>query len=149
MGTQQDLLFSPAQFDEFFREPFARLIALAKRHGYPVLLHSCGAVSKLVPRLLEIGTDGLHPLQANAQGMQAQSIASEYRDQLVFVGGVDTQELLPSAGPEGVRDEVHRLIDLFGARFIASPSHEGVLPNVPLENLVAIQRGVEEHRQHR
>lgn len=149
MGTQQDLLFSPAQFDEFFREPFARLIALAKRHGYPVLLHSCGAVSKLVPRLLEIGIDGLHPLQANAQGMQAQSIASDYRDRLVFVGGVDTQELLPSADPERVRDEVHRLIDIFGAGFIASPSHEGVLPNVPLENLIAIHKGVADRRHAR
>lgn len=148
MGTQQDLLFSPEQFDQFFREPFARLIDLAKGYGYPVLMHSCGAVAKLIPRLLDIGIDGLHPLQANAQGMEADTLGPEYRDRLVFVGGVDTQELLPSAGPARVRDEVHRLIDLFGGGFVASPSHEGVLPNVPLENLVAIREGVSTYRRH-
>jgi uroporphyrinogen decarboxylase len=147
MGTQQDLLFSPEQFDVFFRGPFARLIELAKGYGYPVLLHSCGAVSKLIPRLLDIGIDGLHPLQANAQGMQAELLGPEYRDRLVFVGGVDTQELLPTADPARVRAEVHRLIDLFGGGFVASPSHEGVLPNVSLENLVAIREGVQEHER--
>lgn len=142
MGTQEDLLFGPEQFDTFFREPFSRLISLAKRYGYPVLLHSCGAVSKLIPRLLDIGIDGLHPLQAKARGMEAAVLGPEYRDHLVFVGGVDTQELLPSATPAEVRAEVARLRELFGPRFVASPSHEGVLPNVPLANLQAIGEAV-------
>lgn len=149
MGSQQDPLFGPELFDRFFRDPFSRVVAQAKSYGYPVLLHSCGAISKFIPRLIEIGIDGLHPLQANARGMQAEILGREYSNDLVFVGGVDTQELLPFADAEAVRAEVHRLSDLFGPRFIASPSHEGVLPNVPLENLHAIRRGVQDLRGFR
>ena len=72
--------------------------------------------------------------------MNAERLA-EYRDELVFVGGVDTQELLPFASPEEVKADVERLKECFGVRFVVSPSHEALLPNVPLENVLAMRRG--------
>ncbi len=54
------------------------------------------------------------------------------------MGGVDTQQLLVHATPAEVREEVLRLREIFGPNYIVSPSHEGVLPNVPLENIIAM-----------
>jgi len=92
--------------------------------------------------LLELGIDALHPLQAQASGMDAGSLR-QYRGKLLFVGGVDTQQLLPNADPETVRTEVLRLHEAFGDFWIASPSHEGILPNIPLENISAIREAAE------
>ena len=56
----------------------------------------------------------------------------------MFLGGVDTQRLLPFGTPEEVRSEVRRLKELFGPNFIVSPSHESILPNVSPENITAM-----------
>ena len=53
------------------------------------------------------------------------------------VGGIDTQDLLVNASPQEIKDEVRRLKDVFGENLVVSPSHEAVLPNVPLKNIEA------------
>lgn len=139
LGSQNDLLISPDAFDRFVLPGISMTVELAKSYGLPVMVHSCGAVSKIIPRLIDAGVDALHPLQARAAGMGARELAERFRDDLVFVGGVDTQDLLPFRPAAAVRDEVRRLIDLFGSRFIVSPSHEALLPNVAIEKVLAMR----------
>lgn len=137
-GSQLDLLISPECFKRFVLPYFKRLIDQAKAYGLRVMLHSCGAIDKVIPDLIDAGIDALHPLQARAKGMEAENLA-RYKDHLLFVGGVDTQQLLPFGTPAMVRDEVRRLRDAFGEGWIVSPSHEALLPNVSPENLLAMR----------
>jgi len=139
LGSQDNLLISPAAFEEFVYPGIERLVEQAKEYGLAVMLHSCGAVGKVIPRFLAAGVDALHPLQAKAAGMAAHELAERFRGQVAFVGGVDTQVLLPERGPDEVSCEVRRLIELFGPRFVVSPSHEALLPHVPLENVLAMR----------
>lgn len=143
-GTQQSLLLSPECFKRFILPSMRRLISGAKKFNKKVMVHSCGAIREIIPLLIEAGVDGLHPLQARAAGMDAASLAREYKRDLVFMGGVDTQELLVHATPGQIKDEVRRLRDLLGPHYIVSPSHEGVLPNVPLANIVAMAEAARE-----
>lgn len=143
-GTQQGLLLSPDCFRRFILPSMRRLIAGAKRHSKKVIVHSCGAIREIIPMLIDAGVDGLHPLQARAAGMDALSLAREYKRDLVFMGGVDTQELLVHATPSQVRDEVRRLRDLLGPSYIVSPSHEAILPDVPLANVIAMAEAARE-----
>lgn len=138
LGSQIDLLISPDFYKRFYMPSFKKICDLVKSYGLKIMFHSCGAISKLIPLLIETGIDGLHPLQAKAAGMEAEKLA-QYKNDLVFMGGVDTQELLPFGTPQQVKDEVRRLKDIFKGRFIVSPSHEGVLPNISLENMLAMR----------
>jgi len=138
LGSQLDLMISPECFDEFLYPYLKRIIATIREAGLKVAMHSCGAVDRIIPRLIDAGVDILHPLQAQAKGMDAQHLASEYKRDLVFLGGVDTQALLPFGTAKQVYDEVLRLRDIFCEGFIVSPSHEALLPNVPYENVVAM-----------
>ncbi len=138
LGSQLDLLVSPACFARFILPSIVRFIQQAHRHGYKVILHSCGSIARIIPQLIEAGVDVLHPIQARAADMDAATLAGLYRDTLVFMGGVDTQHLLPNGSPAQVSAEVARLKTLFGPNFIVSPSHEALLPNVPAENLAAM-----------
>lgn len=137
-GSQLDLLISPESFDRFILPAFIKFTQQAHNHGYHVLLHSCGSIARVIPRLIEAGVEALHPVQALAANMDAVSLSTKYNGKIVFVGGVDTQHLLPFGTPDDIKTEVRRLKRLFGPNYIVSPSHESILPNVPPENIVAM-----------
>ena len=143
-GTQEGIIMSPECFKKFILPGFKKLIDQAKSYDLKVVLHSCGAIGEVIPMLIDAGIDGLHPLQAKAKGMDAETLAREYKKDIVFIGGVDTQELLPFGTPEQVKKEVRRLKKVFGERFIVSPSHEAILPEVNPANIVAMQEAAME-----
>jgi uroporphyrinogen decarboxylase len=137
-GTQRDLIISPDCFDEFVFPYFRKLTDLGHANGLQVILHSCGSIYKVMPKLIELGVDALHPLQAKAENMAAETLGDAFSGSLAFVGGIDTQDLLVHATPGQVKDDVRRVKTLLGPRLVVSPSHEAVLPNVPPENLLAM-----------
>ncbi len=137
-GTQVDLICGPDQFDEFIMPWFRRFTDQAHHHGYQVILHSCGAIHRVIGRLIDANVDCLHPLQARACNMDADTLARDYKGRIAFLGGVDTQDLLVHATPDQIRTEVHRLKHTLDPNLIISPSHEALLPNVPPENVAAM-----------
>lgn len=137
-GTQLDLICGPEDFDAFIMPWFVRFTELAHEHGYQAILHSCGAIHKVIDRLIDAGVDCLHPLQARAVDMDAETLARDYGGRVAFMGGVDTQDLLVNGTPAQVKADVCRLKTTLGPRLIISPSHEALLPNVPPENVEAM-----------
>lgn len=137
-GTQRDLILSPELFDEFVLPRFQRFTDQAHRHGYQVILHSCGSIYRVIDRLIDAGVDCLHPLQAKAHDMDAETLSREFKGRVAFLGGIDTQELLVHATPDEVKAEVRRVKKLLGPNLIVSPSHEALLPNVLPRNVQAM-----------
>jgi uroporphyrinogen decarboxylase len=144
MGTQLDCMISPKHFRHFLMPHFKSLAELAHRHGHKVIMHSCGAVRKIIPDLIDIGIDVLHPLQANAANMDAATLARDFKGKIAFMGGIDTQNLLVNATPAQVKDEVRRVRGLLGPNLVVSPSHESLLPNVPPANIAAMAEAANE-----
>lgn len=137
-GTQIDLLVSPEQFDNFIFPYFRDLTEQGHEYGYQVILHSCGSIYRIIPKLIELGVDALHPLQAKAANMDADTLSREFSGKIAFFGGIDTQDLLVNAGTEEVKADVRRVKEILGPRLIVSPSHEAILPNVPPQNVEAM-----------
>ena len=137
-GTQRDLICGPKQFDAFVMPWFRKFTEQGHRRGYQVILHSCGSIYKVIDRLIEAGVECLHPLQARAWNMDAETLARDFKGRIAFMGGIDTQELLVHATPREVKAEVRRVKELLGPCLIVSPSHEALLPNVPPENVQAM-----------
>jgi uroporphyrinogen decarboxylase len=140
-GTQLDLIMAPSLFDQFVMPWFAKFTRQAHEHGYQVILHSCGSIFKVIERLIDAGVDCLHPLQAKAANMDAETLAAHFKGRIAFLGGIDTQEILVHATPEEVEEEVRRVRSLLGPNLIISPSHEALLPNVPPQNVEAMAKG--------
>ncbi|GMQ59030.1 hypothetical protein AN1V17_34270 [Vallitalea sediminicola] len=138
-GSQLDLLISPDMFRTFVLPSFEKLVSLGKKYELKVMLHSCGSIYKVIPDLISTGMDALHPLQAKAKGMSAEELV-KYKDDIIFVGGVDTQDLLPNGSPDDIINEVKRLKRIFGDGFVISPSHEALQSDVPLENILALKK---------
>jgi len=137
-GTQRNLIMSPNLFDRFVMPWFKTFTELGHRYGKQVILHSCGSVYHVIPRLIEAGVDCLHPLQAQAANMDAETLRREFGGKITFLGGIDAQGILPHGSPQEVRDEVCRVRELLGPHVIISPSHEAILPDVPPANVAAL-----------
>jgi uroporphyrinogen decarboxylase len=146
-GTQLDLICAPEQFDEFVMPWFRRFTEQGHRHGHQVILHSCGSIYRVIDRLIDAGVDCLHPLQALARNMDAETLAREFKGRIAFLGGIDTQDLLINGSPQAVQAEVRRVKEILGPCLIVSPSHEALLPNVPPENVLAMAQAAREMSQ--
>ncbi len=139
LGSQLNMLISPGAFEKFVFPGTKKVVEQAKSYSLKVAVHSCGSVWQIIPRLIDIGVDALHPLQAKAEGMDAENLSNNFKGDIVFIGGVDTQDLLPFKTSDEVKAEVCRLKKLFGDQFIVSPSHEALLPHVSIENALAMR----------
>ncbi len=142
-GSQLDLLISPENFRKFVLPSFKRLIAVGKKYNKKIMLHSCGSISRIIPDLIDAGVDVLHPIQAQAAGMDAASLA-KYKNHLAFVGGIDAQTFFVNATPPQIKEEVYRVRELLGPNIVISPSHEEILPNVPADNIQAMMEAARE-----
>ncbi|MFQ5830806.1 MAG: uroporphyrinogen decarboxylase family protein [Candidatus Methylomirabilia bacterium] len=148
VGTQKACLIQPELYRRVIKPRHKRMADTVKRHGKPILFHTCGSVYALIPDLIEVGIDALNPIQVSAAEMDAKRLKREFGRELAFWGGVDTQTVLPLGTPQGVREEVQRRIEDLadGGGYVLSAVHN-IQPEVPPENVVAMYEAALEYRR--
>jgi uroporphyrinogen decarboxylase len=105
-----------------------------------VAYHCCGALRPIVGDLVEIGMDVLNPVQCNCPGMDPLALKREFGEQITFVGGVDTQDVLPNGSAAQVRRATAHLLagmDAGGGGYILAASHT-IPPETPDDNIFAM-----------
>lgn len=143
-GSQTGLMLDPGLLHQFVFKGTKQLIDQAHSYGYKVIHHSCGSIADIVPDLIELGVDAIHPIQALAKGMAASELKEKYFGKTSFCGGVDAQELLVNGNPEQVRQKVLELKSLFPTGLIISPSHEAILTDIAPANIEALFNALRE-----
>jgi len=136
-GTQRAMLISPACWRALVRPLLAEIFSAAKRRGRITFLHSCGNIEPIIPDLIDLGLDILHPIQPEAMDILA--LKRQFGRDLTFCGGLRTQDLLPHGTPDQIRVDVRRLKQTMGAGggYILEPGIT-VQADVPLENMLAM-----------
>jgi uroporphyrinogen decarboxylase len=139
VAGQDSLLISPATWRAEIRPHHARLVELAHSRGVPVMYHCDGALSPLIPDLIDLGVDVLNPIQPTARGMDPAGLADAFGDRLAFHGGIDIVGTLPQGTPEQVREEVRGTVDTLGrdGGYILCSSHH-IQPDTPIANILAM-----------
>ncbi len=143
-GSQTGLMLSPDLLREFVFNGVRQLVAQAKEYGLKVVFHSCGAVRDIIPDLIGLGVDVVHPIQALAVGMGPAGLKADFGDRVSFCGGVDAQYLLVQGTPAEVTAKVHELKAIFPTGLVISPSHEAILPDISPANVEALFKSVKE-----
>jgi uroporphyrinogen decarboxylase len=142
LGAQDNCLMSPMTYRKTIKPYHQEIFQIIKqRSRAKVFLHTCGAITKLLPDLIDAGVEILNPVQVSARGMDTQILKSEFGDQLVFWGSVDTQHVLPNGSVDEVQEEVkRRILDLApGGGYVLAPVHN-VQGDVPAQNVIAMYR---------
>ena len=135
-GLQTDLMMSPADWRTFIKPRLAKIIECGHALGRTVFLHSCGNVRKVIPDLVEIGLDVLHPIQPEA--MDIHELKRSFGSKLTFYGGISTQYTMVRGTPDDVRREVREVAQFMGAGggYILAPGIT-LQHDVPWDNLLA------------
>ncbi len=146
-GTQNSSFCSVETFRELWMPYYLQVNRWIHRNTrWKTLKHTCGAVEKFLPSLIEAGFDILNPVQCSAVGMEPEHLKRTYGDRLVFWGGgVDTQHVLPFAKPADVREQVLRRCEVFAKSggFVFNAVHN-IQAGAPVKNIVAMIDAVRE-----
>jgi len=140
VAGQDSMIMSPEAWRDLIKPLLADIFRVGKSRGMWVAFHCCGAIGPIIPDLIEIGLDVLNPIQANCPGMNPIELKRQFGRALSFMGGVDTQGLLPFGSAGDVRREVARLIEGMtsdGGGYILAASHT-IPPETPDENIFAL-----------
>ena len=147
LGTQDSLLISPKMYREILKPIHADFVQFIKeRTKAKVFFHTDGDVFPLIPDFIEIGIDILNPIQTTAGKMSdLEGLKKTYGKEIVFCGAIDTHRILPYGTPEDVRQEVRRVMQIFGpgGGFMVASVHT-IMNDVPPENVLAMVDAVEE-----
>ncbi len=135
-GFQDRLMVRPTTWRSIHKKYYRRMYDTARHLGLVVMIHSCGNITELLPDLVDLGVEVVHPLQPEA--MDVEFCKREYGAHLTFWGGLGSQSTIPKGTPEDVRREARHRLQLFAAGgYILAPA--GAVPTeTPIENLVAI-----------
>jgi len=138
-ASQRDLMMKPATWRRVIQPHLARLVAYYRQAGIPVILHSCGNLSRIMDDLVELGFVAFN-IQTSANDLVA--LRQRYGRRFCVWGGVATQ-LLTGGTPSQVRDAVRWAVEKLGrdGGLILAPDQ--YMP-APEENLQAFYRAAEE-----
>lgn len=149
-GSQTGPLFRPDLFERFIVPHLKRLANLGHDYGLKVQLYCCGGFETLIPSMIEAGVDGLHAVQPSCVGMDLATLKSKYGRRLLFNGGIDSHHVLMDGTPDTVRRRTREVLDIMapGGGYIAGASHDYMLEETPVENVLAMFDTVAEYRIH-
>lgn len=88
MGYKHNQFFSLKTYRELVKPFHRKAIEWAHAKGIKARLHSCGDVNPFVPELVEIGLDGLNPIEVKA-GMDPVALKKQYGEKLLLHGGIN------------------------------------------------------------
>lgn len=137
---QQSMLMSPETWRRMIKPLLKQNADVGKRYGLYVAFHSCGAIRPIIGDLIEIGVDIINPIQCNCPGMNPLDLKKEFGNDLAFMGGVDTQGVLPNGTAADVRRATAELLGGMtadGGGYILAASHT-VPPETPDDNIFAM-----------
>jgi len=146
-GSQQGPLLSEAMFRRFMLPHLKRLVDLGHDYNLKVMLHCCGGFAELIPAMIEIGLDGLHAVQPSCRGMDLARLKADFGEKILFNGAIDSHHVLIKGTVEFVRRQTRQALEIMkpGGGYVAGASHDTILEETPLENVLAMFDAIREY----
>ena len=134
-----NLLISPAMFRQFIKPCLERLVKAVKEHNpsIKIMLHSDGAITRLISEMISIGVDVIHPLEPLA-ATDLPAVKANFGKQISFLGGIDITHAMPGSREDVIEETKLRISQLAaGGGYILAPSNH-LQADVPAENVVTL-----------
>lgn len=144
-GQQRGMLMSPAMWRDYIKPLQKKLYDQVHAAGKQVFQHCCGSIMEILPEVIEIGVDCLHPVQYEA--MDVFKIKRIYGRDLALWGAGPSQSIIPFGTPDEIRECFSLLRDQLGSGggYICAPG-KTMLIETPVENAIATVEGVSGQR---
>jgi uroporphyrinogen decarboxylase len=131
------LFVRPQIFEKVWRPYYDRILAPAREAGIPIMFHSDGKIDDAIEMLLEMGVDGITPMDPS--GIDYREYKKRYGARLTLFGNVDISWPLVAGSPADVEQDVREHMEALkpGGRWVAGSSHS-IVNYIPHENFVSM-----------
>jgi hypothetical protein len=146
-------LMSPADFDEFVLAYDFPIIDLVHSFGKLIFYHSHGKVRSFLPQFIEMGADGIHPLEpvGPTGDCDLAEVKAAFGKDICLIGNIQYDDFARLSG-EALRDRVREVVlaGKPGGGFILCPSctpFHNPMPTEIEDNIIRfIEAGLESGR---
>ncbi len=132
-------IMSPIMFRKFIKPCIMRLVKAVREHNpnTKIMLHSDGAITKLLEDIIDLGIDVIHPLEP-LPSTNLTDVKEKYGQQVTFLGGIDIAHAMTGSREEVMAEVKLRIAQLaHGGGYILAPSNH-LQADVPAENVVEL-----------
>ena len=137
LAYTEGLMISPDVYRQHLF-PWYRLLAeVCRKHDLPFWFHSDGKLWEIIPDLIEIGVNALHPIEPKA--MDIREVKARCGEKLCLMGNIDLGYTLTRGSPAEVEAEVRqRIRDIAPGGGYCVGSSNTVTEYVPVQNYRAM-----------
>ena len=111
LGTQKDLFFSPDTFRTIFKPYYKKLADELHTRNMKFFMHSCGKIYKIVPDLIDAGSDVFQLDQPELSG--SETWAKEFGHTAAFYCPVDIQMIMATGNEALIKEGALNMISQF------------------------------------
>lgn len=149
LGTQSGPIIGAGLFRKHIRPRHQRFIDLAREHGIPAMLHTCGSSSWAYEDYIEMGLAAVDTLQPEAKDMSPDYLKKRFGGRLAFHGCISTAGPVAYGKVEDVERNVRETLETMmpGGGYCLAPTHS-LQDNSPTENVLAMYKAAREHGRY-
>ncbi len=144
-AANNNLLISPEMFEKFIKPSLKRIINVVKENNpsVKIMLHSDGAITKLLDDFINLGIDVIHPLEP-LPATDLVAVKEKYGRWVTFLGGIDISHAMTGSQEDVVKEVKRRIVQLAaGGGYILAPSNH-LQADVAVENVVTLYQAANE-----
>jgi uroporphyrinogen decarboxylase len=132
MASNRGPIFSPRTAERVLVPAWAKMVgAFTGAGARKVILHSDGNIAPLLDVFVDLGFDGINPVEPRA-GMGAAVIRRQYGDRLALIGGICNARILPRADRQEIRAHVEEVLSAGREGGLVIGSHS-IGPDISVE----------------
>ena len=139
LGSMRGPLIGIELFRKQIRPRHQPFVDLAKHHGIPVMMHSCGSSSWAYDDFVEMGISVVDTLQPDAHAMAPAHLKARWGGRLAFHGCISTGGVVVNGSADEIEAMVRETMDTMkpGGGYAFAPTHM-LQDNTPTGNVVAL-----------
>lgn len=144
LAGEKTTLMSPEHYRKYIKPYQKEIVKHVHQKGAKIVKHSDGNMWPILDDLVEIGFDGIHPIQP--QCMDIARVKEYLGGKMCMLGNIDCRNLLPFGTEEEVKECVKKTIEKAapGGGYIISSSNS-IHPGVKPENYIAMVKAAHKY----
>ncbi len=148
LGYTNSLLISPQMMRMYVLPIIKGMVQEFKKHGGKVILHCDGNINEILADVVDLGIDGLHPLERKAH-MNIKTIKDHFGKKVCLFGNVNTSSTLPYGTKEEIEQEVKECLRVAasGGGYVIGSDHS-FSQGIPVENALYMLETINKYRNY-
>ena len=144
LAGEETTLISPEHYREFIKPYHKEIVGYAHQKELKIVKHSDGNIWPILDDFLEVGFDGIHPIQP--QCMDIEEVKKYLAGKACILGNIDCRNLLPFGTEEQVEQAVKETIQKAapGGGYIITSSNS-IHPACKPENYIAMVKAAHKY----